>query len=130
MLEQTRPQILVVDSPDLAIQTQGPLEEAGYKVFCCATAKEGLRIMGREKIDLIVLDLILVVGEISGYEMCLQIKQDPRWKCIPIILLCDQRIPVEIGMDYRHELEAHNIFFKPIDLDRLCLEIKSLVKPS
>lgn len=130
MLERSRPQILLVDSPDFASRTQGPLEAAGYRVLWCATAKEGLRLMEREKIDLIILDLILVVGEISGYEMCLQIKRDSHWKSIPMILLCDRRIPLEIGMDYRNELEAHTLFFKPVDLDRLCLEIKSLVRPS
>ena len=86
--------------------------------------------MEREKIDLIILDLILVIGEISGYEMCLQIKQDSHWKSIPMILLCDRRIPLEIGMDYRLELEASTLLFKPVDMHRLCLEIRSLVKPS
>ena len=128
MLKQSHPRILLVDSPDLVIQTQRLLEETGYQVFCCATAAEGLRTMEREKIDLIILDLILVVGEISGYEMCLQIKQDSRWKNIPIILLCDQRIPIEIGMNYRNELEASTLILKPVNMNRLCLEIRSLVK--
>jgi len=129
-LKRSRPHILLIDSPDLAIQTQGSLEAAGYKVFWCVTAKEGLRLMEREKIDLIILDLILVVGEISGYEMCLQIKQDSHWKSIPMILLCDRRIPLEIGMDYRFELEANTLLFKPVDMTRLFLEIRNLVKTS
>jgi DNA-binding response OmpR family regulator len=86
--------------------------------------------MDREKVDLIILDLVLVVGELSGYDMCLRIKQYSRWKSIPIILLCDPRIPVDVGMDYRFELKASTLLVKPVEIDRLCLEIKSLIMSS
>jgi DNA-binding response OmpR family regulator len=83
--------------------------------------------MEREKIDLIIVDLTLMEGEMTGYDMCLRIKQDSRFEAIPIILLCDPRIPTGIGMEYRIELEASSLLVKPVNMDRLCLEIKSLM---
>ena len=130
MPEPIRPRILFVDSPDFAARTQKPLAAAGYHVFWCSTAMEGLHLMEREKVDLIILDLVLAIGGLSGYELCLRIKQCSRWKPIPMILLCDPRIPIEVGKDYRFELEASTLLIKPVDIDRLCLEIRSLIMPS
>ena len=129
-MSDSRPlRVLFIDSPDCAARTKRPLEAAGYRVLWCATAVEGLRLMERQEIDLIILDLVLAAGELSGYDMCLRIKQVSRWRSIPMILLCDPRIPVEVGMGYRHELEASALLVKPVNLDRLHLEIKSLMKP-
>src|SRR4051812_25417436 len=121
------PRILLVDSPDFVARIRKPLEEAGYWGWGCSTGKEGLFFLERGKIDLIILDLTLPVGEMTGYDMCLRIKQDSRLKSISVILLCDPRIPIGVRMDYRFELEASTLLVKPVDMDRLCLEIKSLM---
>jgi len=86
--------------------------------------KEGLRIAIQEKPDLIILDVML--PEVDGYRVCKELKENPKTKNIPVIMLTalaqetDERAGFESGADAYAS--------KPFDFPRLLEEIKRLLR--
>lgn len=75
--------ILVVDDePEIADLVSVYLRGEGFQVFPCGTGGEALNVLGREKIDLAVLDVML--PDISGLSLCAQIRRS--WQ-FPILML-------------------------------------------
>ena len=79
--------LLVEDDPGVARLEQIRLERSGYIVATAATASEGLAVIGRENVDLIVLDQQLSTGT-SGLDLFRQIKEAGH--DIPAILVTGQ----------------------------------------
>jgi len=79
-----RRQILIVDDyPGARYLRSRILSEAGYEVFEASTGAEALTIAGTIKPSLILLDVNL--PDISGFEVCQHLKQDPVTANIPVI---------------------------------------------
>jgi CheY-like chemotaxis protein len=79
-----RRQILIVDDyPGARYLRSRILSEAGYEVFEAGTGAEALAIASARKPSLILLDVNL--PDISGFEVCQSLKQDPVTANIPII---------------------------------------------
>ena len=79
------PRILLVDDePDILKMVRLRLETAGYQVSVAADGEEGLQKAMLEHPDLMILDLML--PKLNGYEVCKALKQDPKFRSIPIIL--------------------------------------------
>lgn len=75
--------ILVVDDePEIADLVSVYLRGEGFQVFPCGTGAQALEIVGREKIDLAVLDVML--PDLSGLTLCAEIR---RTRQFPILML-------------------------------------------
>lgn len=75
--------ILVVDDePEIVDLVTVYLHGEGFRVFPCGTGTEALEIVGREKIDLAVLDVML--PDISGLSLCAEIRRTHQF---PILML-------------------------------------------
>lgn len=75
--------ILVVDDePEIVDLVTVYLRGEGFRVFSCGMGTEALEIVGREKIDLAVLDVML--PDISGLSLCAEIR---RMHQFPILML-------------------------------------------
>ena len=61
------------------------LLEMGHDVQIARNGEEGLALVGKDKPDLILLDIIMPV--MGGLEMLQELKQREEWKNIPVILL-------------------------------------------
>lgn len=68
----------------LRLMMSDVLGDAGYRVVQADSAETGLRRFEAEKIDLILLDVML--PGISGFEACAWIRASPR-KDLPIIVM-------------------------------------------
>ncbi|QTA82279.1 Signal transduction response regulator, receiver domain histidine kinase [Desulfonema limicola] len=78
--------ILIVDDSPKNIQVvAGILEKEGFEMSFALNGKTALSLIESEKFDLILLDIMM--PEISGYEVCKIIKQNPCAKHIPVIFL-------------------------------------------
>lgn len=104
--------ILVVDdqaeSRDLLNRQ---LKRDGHTVIEAASGNEMLQILEEETVDLILLDLIL--QEMDGQDLLVRIKQEPKWRAIPVIVVSGmqdtQRV---IGCI---EAGAEDYLFKPFN---------------
>ncbi len=72
-----------------------------YDVITASNGEQALQKVREEKPDLVVLDIMM--PKLDGYETCRVIKNDPKTKLIPVILLTakgrevDQKLGREVG---------------------------------
>jgi DNA-binding response OmpR family regulator len=77
--------LLVEDSKVQAGEVKSFLEKAGYEVIWVEDGKAAIKSAKTQKIDIILLDLVL--PDISGNEVCRWLKLNEGTKGIPIIML-------------------------------------------
>ena len=120
-----KPTILIIDdSPDIINLISGLLKNH-YKVKTATNGDRGLTIAQRDSsIALILLD-VLMPGP-SGFEVCEQLKADPKTSDIPVIFLTAMT-DIE---DERHGLElgAVDYITKPISPAILLARVKNHLK--
>lgn len=68
------------------------------------------------RLKLILLDLKL--GKVSGLEVLAEMKNDPRSKIIPIVVLSSSKQESDVLRSY--ELGANSYMQKPVDFDEFC----------
>ena len=91
------------------------LESAGHAVVEASNGEEGLRLVETALPDLVFLDVMM--PRLDGWQVCRQIKADPKTRAIPIVMLtaCDQKIDQLRGW----ESGADEYMAKPWDPARL-----------
>ena len=82
--------LIIEDNADFLEVLAYSLRAAGYTLLTAKTGKEGLDTARREQPDLILTDLMLPL--LNGYEICSMLKQDARYKHIPIMVLSATKV--------------------------------------
>jgi two-component system phosphate regulon response regulator PhoB len=117
--------ILVIDDePDLRELVRVNLEAAGYRVETARSVKEGRAALDRERPDLLVLDLML--PDAPGTDLCRQLRADPEYAALPIIMLTARSEEVDriVGL----ELGADDYVTKPFSPRELSLRIGAVLR--
>jgi sigma-B regulation protein RsbU (phosphoserine phosphatase) len=116
--------VLVVE--DSRIQAQilsKKLEDSGYKVILAENGALALTCIGRQRPTLIISDVEM--PEMTGYELCRAVKNDPQLRSIPFILLSTLSEPQDIIKGLH--CGADNYVTKPYDPDFLISRMESLL---
>lgn len=117
--------ILVVDDEeDLLELIQYNLAKEGYRVTCVGTGEDALREARANPPDLIVLDLLL--PNVDGLEVCKLLKNDPRTKHVPIVMLTAKGD--EADMVTGLELGADDYISKPFSPRVLTARIRAVLR--
>jgi CheY-like chemotaxis protein len=77
--------MIVDDSPTIRKILGLTLERAGYKVVAEPDGESAIERLIQVVPDMILLDIAM--PKIDGYEVCKRIKQDPRTKHVPVVML-------------------------------------------
>jgi two-component system phosphate regulon response regulator PhoB len=81
-----QPTVLIVeDEPSQRDVLSYNLESEGFRVVCAENGEEALMRIDEESPDLIVLDWML--PNVSGIEVCRQLKSRSATRAVPIIML-------------------------------------------
>jgi len=75
----------VEDDPDIRMFVTTVLEEHGYIPIMAKDGEEGAKKVKEEKPDLIILDILM--PKESGIKMYHELKKDPSFKDIPVVML-------------------------------------------
>jgi len=79
-------QILIIEDEDFLVRTlKDNLIPEGYAVDGARNGEEGVEKIKKNKPDLILLDL-LMPGK-DGFYVLEELKKNPKWKLIPVIVL-------------------------------------------
>ena len=95
--------LVVEDEPDILALVSYHLEQSGFAVVPAEDEEQALSAIEQNLICLVVLDLML--PGIGGLEVCRLLKQNPRTKDIPVLMLTaragevDRIVGLELGAD-------------------------------
>lgn len=77
--------LIIDDEPHLVEILANRLKANRYRVVTAVTAHEGLELAGREKPDLILLDILM--PDMDGYQVLRKLKEQSETKMIPVVML-------------------------------------------
>ena len=118
------PLILVVDDlPQNIRLLEAVLSPKGFRVTVASSGEEALHVLGKEKPDLVLLD-ILMPG-MDGYEVCRRIREDRETAFLPVIMITASGAEEKIRAI---ESGADDFVSKPFDQAELLARVRSLVR--
>lgn len=114
--------ILAVDDEPVNLRLLGAvLAPHGHTVLDATSGAEGLEVLARRAVDLVLLDVVM--PGLDGYEVCRRIRSDERTAYLPVVMLtasnAEQRVvALETGAD--------DFVRKPFDGNELLARVASL----
>jgi len=87
------PILYVEDEEDYQLLVKKILGRAGLDVVTADTGAEGLEMLRQSRPSLLILDINL--PDTDGYTICSQLRRDPAWVDLPILMLTVRRRPEE-----------------------------------
>ena len=118
--------ILVVDDEvDICEILQYNLENEGYEVVTANSAEEALQLPLQE-FGLILLDVMM--GEMSGFQMARQLKNNPATTLIPIIFIT--AIEGEDNLVKGLNIGADDYIAKPLSIKEVKARVKAVLRRS
>jgi DNA-binding response OmpR family regulator len=116
--------LIIEDDKHISKLVNYNLEKAGYDSTVVEDGEDALDILSKQGVDLIILDIML--PKMDGFEVCRIIKQESKFKNIPIIMLTAKGEEVDriVGL----ELGADDYVVKPFSPRELVLRVKAILK--
>jgi DNA-binding response OmpR family regulator len=114
--------ILLVDDEDSIQKLLAyPLEREGYRVLQARDGEEALRRFASERVDLVVLDIML--PKVDGLEVCKRLRAESE---VPIIMLTarDDELDKVLGL----ELGADDYITKPFSIREFRSRVRALLR--
>jgi two-component system phosphate regulon response regulator PhoB len=116
--------LAIEDEPDILTVLEYNLVREGFTVVTASNGEDGVRAAGRERPDIVLLDLLL--PGLDGIEVFRQLKQDAATRDIPIIMLTakgeESDIVLGLGMG------ADDYVTKPFSPKELMARIRAVLR--
>ncbi|MHB1034531.1 MAG: response regulator [Pirellulales bacterium] len=126
--------LLVDDDLDFLEMNRCVLEARGFRVTCAFDPDQALGKMALETPRLVITDLMMQSLD-SGFTLARAVKEDPRWKGIPVIIVT--AVASRLQLDFKPQsgqdlADAHaDAFFdKPVRPDALVAKVRELLSRS
>ncbi len=121
-MEQTRGELLIVDdNPENLRVLSSMLKQEGYGVRAAKNGKQALASIDKDEPDLMLLDIHM--PEMDGFELCRQIKTQPKFQTLPIIFL--SALNDTFNKKQGFEAGAVDYMTKPFDVEEVKIRIKT-----
>ncbi len=104
--------LITEDSPTMRSLLVSTIEsQNGYEIIEAASGFDALRLLPREKVDLIITDINM--PDINGLELISYVRNNPIYKSIPLFIITTERS--EKDMEKGLALGANEYIIKPFD---------------
>jgi len=103
--------LIVDDQPEIRDLIATTLRIGPYQIFEAASGPEALELAQREKPDLILLDVMMQVGGMDGFEACRRIKADPETRSSFVMILTARGQTTDLEQGF--SAGANDYFVKP-----------------
>ena len=116
--------MVVDDEPDILFTVGQMLEMSGFEIVRAKDGNECIDMLNdlQSAPDLILLDIMM--PNVSGWDVAARIKENPKWKNIPIVFLTAKGDTMSIGMG---GLAAEDYIVKPFDVKDLIIGVKKIL---
>ncbi len=115
--------ILVADDDkNTRLYLRALLEDAGYTVFCAVNGEDALKVMDKEHIDLVILDIMM--PKMDGYEFTKILRESDN--NLPILMVSAKHLPADKRKGFT--VGTDDYITKPIDEEEMLLRIKALLR--
>ena len=124
--------LIVDDDPDVRLFNATVVEESGFTPIEASNGEEGLKLIKKDRPDLVILDVLM--PKQSGIRLYRELKTDKSLIGIPVIMLSgvakrtflrSQKALTEFGD--KPVPEPENYLEKPVEPEDLAREIKKLL---
>jgi len=120
--------ILVVDDySDIVVSVKQVLEDTTgeYRVISADSGEKCLQILQQVTTlpDLILLDIMM--PGMSGWDVAARIKQNDRWRDVPIVFLTAKGDEMSVGIGH---LASEDYIVKPFDIMKLKESVKRILR--
>lgn len=116
--------LVVEDEPEIRELMALQLQRNGFEVTSCATAEEGLYLLGRTAYDVILLDWML--PSLSGVEMIQGVRSGALNKATPILMVTAKVEPEDIVRGL--EAGADDYLTKPFEVAVFIARVQALLR--
>jgi two-component system, OmpR family, response regulator MtrA len=113
--------LLVEDDSSVRQSATMVLERAGFEVTPVGDGKEALVLLGRQRVDLVLLDVMLPV--MDGFEVCREIRRSSR---LPIVMLTARTDTTDVVVGL--ELGADDYVTKPFEGRELAARVRAVLR--
>ena len=116
--------MVVDDEPDILFTVGQMLEISGYEVIKAQDGETAIQKLNELQFnpDLILLDIMM--PNLSGWDVAAKIKDNPKWKSIPIVFLTAKGDTMSIGMG---GLASEDYIVKPFDIEDLKERVEKII---
>ena len=124
LLSRKFSKIMVIDDEErLLLAIKRYLVTQGFKVVVCESGKTALRKLDNEKIDLIVIDVLM--SDLNGYDLVKKLRKLPKVGHIPFIFLTAKGMTEDRIKGYKMGCKAY--LGKPFDPEELVAIIDNVL---
>jgi len=124
--------LLVDDDPDILDSLRIILEANGHTIRTAANGREARLALDQRMPDLMILD-IMMRTDTEGFDLAYELRDNPDFKRLPIILLTSfldkvrREGPGPFEFILGEQWPAHWLFEKPVDADKLLSKIDAIL---
>ncbi|MDY0014139.1 MAG: response regulator [Rhodocyclaceae bacterium] len=115
--------LIADDEPNIVISLEFLMKREGFQVILAADGDEALAAIGRERPDLVLLDVMM--PRKSGFEVCQAVKSDPDLQDIKILMLTAKGRDTEVAKGLAMGADAY--MTKPFSTRELVSKVKHLL---
>ncbi|HEB12659.1 MAG TPA: response regulator [Actinobacteria bacterium] len=116
--------IVIADDEQAIVELiSAKLRAMGYEITAANTGREAVEKTHLVNPDLVLLDILM--PDIDGYEVCRQLKSDPKTKNIPIIFLSGKLMERDVIKGL--ELGAQDYILKPFSPRELAVRVRRVL---
>jgi two-component system, OmpR family, phosphate regulon response regulator PhoB len=116
--------LIIEDEQDLLRVLEYNLGQGGFEVLSAGRGRDGLKLARESRPDLILLDLML--PDLSGKDVCRQLKAAPETTEVPIVIMSARGDEVDRVLGF--ELGADDYLVKPFSVRELLLRIQAVLR--
>ncbi|MFA4970638.1 MAG: response regulator [Sulfuritalea sp.] len=115
--------LIADDEPNIVISLEFLLKREGYEVVVAHNGAEALDQVRAERPDLAILDVMMPLR--NGFEVCQDLRQDPEFKGLRIMMLTAKGRDTEVSKGLA--LGADVYMTKPFSTRELLAKVKALI---
>lgn len=115
--------LIADDEPNIVVSLEFLMKREGFDVQVAVDGEAALQAIAAQMPDLILLDIMLPKKD--GFEVCQQIRANPRWQAVKVVMLTAKGRDTEVSKGLALGADAY--MTKPFSTKDLVAQVRQLL---